>query len=30
MGGRRAATGEAARAFLGTQGDVRDTQWDMA
>ncbi len=25
-----AATGEAAEAFLGTQGDVWDTQWDMA
>jgi putative membrane protein len=24
-----AATGEAAEAFLGTQGDVWDTQWDM-
>ncbi len=24
------ATGEAADAFLGTQGDVWDTQWDMA
>lgn len=24
-----AATGEAAQAFLGTQGDVWDTQWDM-
>lgn len=24
------ATGEAAEAFLGTQGDVWDTQWDMA
>ncbi len=23
------ATGEAAKAFLGTQGDVWDTQWDM-
>jgi putative membrane protein len=23
------ATGEAAGAFLGTQGDVWDTQWDM-
>ena len=23
------ATGEAAEAFLGTQGDVWDTQWDM-
>ena len=23
------ATGEAATAFLGTQGDVWDTQWDM-
>ena len=23
------ATGEAAQAFLGTQGDVWDTQWDM-
>jgi putative membrane protein len=23
------ATGEAAAAFLGTQGDVWDTQWDM-
>ena len=25
-----AATGSAAEAFLGTQGDVWDTQWDMA
>ena len=25
-----ASTGEAAEAFLGTQGDVWDTQWDMA
>lgn len=24
------ATGEAAEAFLGTQGDIWDTQWDMA
>jgi putative membrane protein len=24
-----AATGEAAQAFLGTQGDIWDTQWDM-
>ena len=24
------ATGSAAEAFLGTQGDVWDTQWDMA
>lgn len=24
-----AATGEAAEAFLGTQGDIWDTQWDM-
>jgi len=23
------ATGEASAAFLGTQGDVWDTQWDM-
>nr|WP_211289669.1 DUF2238 domain-containing protein [Sporomusa silvacetica] len=23
------ATGEATQAFLGTQGDVWDTQWDM-
>ena len=23
------STGEAAEAFLGTQGDVWDTQWDM-
>jgi putative membrane protein len=23
------ASGEAAQAFLGTQGDVWDTQWDM-
>jgi putative membrane protein len=24
------ATGTAAEAFLGTQGDIWDTQWDMA
>ena len=28
-GGRRSLGGEAADAFLGTQGDVWDTQWDM-
>ena len=28
-GGRRSPSGDAAVAFLGTQGDVWDTQWDM-